>query len=126
MIFHLAIPSRDIKESIEFYKKLGCKVGRKSDDFAILNFNEHQVVLHKVDSIEEDPKMYPRHFGAVLTEWNNFLAAYGLCKIQKLEFFEDWFVRYENKQEEHHTFFLKDPSNNLIEFKWYKNRGAIF
>ncbi len=45
---------------------------------------------------------------------------------QELEFFKEPFIRFEGMQEEHTTFFLKDPSNNLIEFKHYKNERMIY
>lgn len=125
MIFHLAIPSKDIGESIEFYKMLGCEIGRYTDQFAIINFREVQIVCHKVNSIEAEPKMYPRHFGLILKQENQIYKSW-VKHIGKPYVFEPVFKRYVNKPEEHVTFFLKDPSNNLIELKWYKNPDMIF
>jgi extradiol dioxygenase family protein len=69
--------------------------------------------------------MYPRHFGIIVESkaaleqlWNN---------IKDEDYvFEELFGRHIGKREEHWTFFLKDPSNNLVEFKWYKHEEAIF
>jgi extradiol dioxygenase family protein len=51
-------------------------------------------------------------------------------RAQGLEFFTDpeqpGIVRFSGRPEEHLTFFLKDPSNNLIEFKIYNNEEWIF
>jgi len=35
-------------------------------------------------------------------------------------------IRFPNSPLEHHSFFIKDPSNNLLEFKYYKHSLAIF
>lgn len=45
-IFHLAIPTKDVKESVEFYSKLGLETGRVYPGYAILDFYGHQVVCH--------------------------------------------------------------------------------
>lgn len=123
--FHLAIPSKDIQESIEFYRSLGCEIGRLTNQFAIINFQDVQVVCHKVDEIEQAPQMYPRHFGIIIKN-NNHLYREWVKHVGKPYVFEELFHRYKGKPEEHTTFFLKDPSNNLIEFKWYKNQELIF
>jgi extradiol dioxygenase family protein len=35
-------------------------------------------------------------------------------------------VRFPGTPLEHHTFFLEDPSHNLLEFKHYVRESAIF
>ncbi len=35
-------------------------------------------------------------------------------------------TRFANTRLEHQSFFLKDPSNNLLEFKYYTYGSAIF
>jgi extradiol dioxygenase family protein len=35
-------------------------------------------------------------------------------------------VRFPGTRIEHHTFFLQDPSENLLEFKHYTHESAIF
>jgi extradiol dioxygenase family protein len=122
-MFHLAIPSRDLEESIGFYQNLGCSIGRQYHEHAIVDFFGHQLVCHRSMFYEREPKMYPRHFGVVIS----------LEKLQDLwkrwehaKFvFEPYFIRHKGKREEHHTFFLVDPSGNVIEFKWYANKSAI-
>lgn len=130
--FHLAIPSRDIEESVRFYKELGCEVGRVNETSAIFNFFDMQLVVHKCDALHRDftdiTSMYPRHYGLVLDTdgdyrplqmmWDKYKAGPGV--------FKELFTRNEGKFTEHKSFFLKDPSNNLIEVKTYKNYEAIF
>lgn len=127
-IFHLAIPSHDFKLSKSFYgDKLGLQLGRESESFVIINFFNHQVVLHlSPDEIDKAVKMYPRHFGLVIASEEEYLKLLNRAKEHKCEFFKDDFNRWAGKPEEHRSFFLRDPSNNLLEFKWYKNRETIF
>lgn len=125
MRFHLAIPARDLKESEAFYRNLGIHIGRKYDTHIVMDFHDHQVVLHHSQLYDREVAMYPRHYGLVLNSLAELKSLWN--RWQFAEFvFEEYFVRREGEREEHHTFFLKDPSNNLIEFKWYKYRSAIF
>lgn len=128
MIFHLAIPTRYIPEAIEFYEKLGAKLGRSTETWAILNLNGIQLVCHKArpGDIQEIPTIYPRHFGFIIEKYAHFNEAYRAAEKNKLNFFETKFTRFPGQISEHETFFLCDPSNNMIEFKWYKNQGSIF
>jgi len=127
IIFHLAIPCVDIEESEEFYvKKLGAKVGRKSSKWLILHFFGHQLVCHRSpEKVDPSPQMYPRHFGIIFDNSRDFEETLSRAQKMNLSFFQKEFIRYEGKPEEHRTFFLSDPSNNLIEFKWYRNSDMI-
>src|SRR5574338_252233 len=124
-IFHIAIPAKDLKDSMEFYSKFS-SVGRHSDQYSIVNFFNHQVVLHLSDETPEEPKMYPRHFGLVFKSEKDFYSMYGLVLSQGIKPWREMFVRYAETDSEHSSFFLCDPSNNLIEFKFYKNPTARF
>lgn len=125
MIFHLAIPARDIEESVKFYSQLG-QLGRKDTTWAIFNVEGIQLVCHLWPEMPIKPTMYPRHFGFIIDDVAAFDRFYNKCKDNRLPFFEDCFVRFRNEPAEHETFFLKDPSNNVIEFKCYKNKDSIF
>ena len=120
-IFHLAIPCRDLDEAKQFYVDgLGCKLARKYNDRVTLNFFDEQVVCHLApDKIDREPKMYPRHFGITFLNKQEFDAVLDRAKTMNLAFFQEPSVRFEGKVEEHSTFFLMDPSNNLVEFKHY-------
>lgn len=125
MIFHLAIPARDIPEAIAFYSNLGT-LGRHEETWAIFNIKGMQLVCHKAREIPEKATMYPRHFGFIVEFKENFESFYAIAVHLGLEIFEKNFTRFKGQHSEHETFFLKDPSNNVIEFKWYKNKDAIF
>lgn len=129
-LFHLAIPVKDLKSSELFYAKLG-RIARRTPVSLIVDFFGHQLVLHhSPEHCAISRSMYPRHFGLVFKDKTEFANAYQWCKISNLEFFTDidkpGFIRFEGKPEEHQTFFIVDPSNNLIEFKVYVNEEWIF
>ena len=124
-ILHLAIPANNIGESIEFYLKLDAILGRKTTSWAIFNFFNLQLVLHKNKNFDVSPSMYPRHFGVILNE-ERFNYYHDLSNRKNIKFFKKCFERYAGEIAEHKTFFLCDPANNTIEFKWYRQTSSIF
>lgn len=125
MIFHLAIPAIDLEKSKLFYVELGGRVGREYSHSVILEFYYCQLVLHQAAEVIISPEMYPRHFGFIMTDYNMLHELWVRLKGSGF-IFAEYFTRHADKFEEHDTFFLFDPSNNVIEFKWYKHREAIF
>ncbi len=118
--FHLAIPCRDLDEAEAFYGALGCRSGRRYDTHVTLDFFGDQVVCHlSPDAIESEPTMYPRHFGVNFRELESYLEFLAHCRSEGFPFFREPFVRREGQREEHRSFFLLDPSNNVLEFKHY-------
>jgi extradiol dioxygenase family protein len=126
-VFHLAIPARDLDEAYDFYvRKLGCKLARRYDDRITLDFFGDQVVCHRSDKITPRPEMYPRHFGVTFRDRSEYDDLLRLACERKLTFFRQPFTRFEGMVEEHQTFFLVDPSNNLLEFKWYRDAHMMY
>ena len=81
--FHLAIPVKDLAETLAFYEELlECSRGRESNDWVDLNFLGHQLVLHRVETaaavipyanpVDSEHVPVP-HFGVVL-DWEVFEA----------------------------------------------------
>ena len=127
-VFHLAIPCKCLKETRHFYNKLlGCKIAREYEDRVTIDFFGDQIVCHLAsDKIDENPSIYPRHFGITfkdLLEYENLLK---LVRERGVKIFKDEFIRFEGKIEEHKTFFLIDPSNNLLEFKYYFDSRMMY
>ncbi len=127
-IFHLAFPVHDLKKTKKFYQiALGCKIGRESDHSIIFDFSGHQIVAQLTKEVLTPQKgIYPRHFGLVFPTyqaWEKFLKR---AKKKRLKFYQKEKVRYPNSPLEHYTFFLQDPSFNLLEFKFYQSPSAIF
>jgi extradiol dioxygenase family protein len=127
-IFHLAIPTHDLSLAKEFYTKaFGAYIGREYDNYVIFNFFGHQVVTHlNPAKVDTEVTMYPRHYGIILENKEDFDRIYDLCKKSKVPFFEELFERFQNKPGWHFSFFVSDPSNNLIELKYYVNQKDIF
>ena len=127
ILFHLAFPVHDLSAAKKFYSALGCRVGRKSKHSLILNLHGHQIVAQTSDEpIRAQKGIYPRHFGLVfhsLKDWNQLLNR---ARRRKLRFYQLPRVRFPGSPLEHHTFFLEDPSHNLLEFKCYTSPSAIF
>ncbi|MBE0470915.1 MAG: VOC family protein [Methyloprofundus sp.] len=127
-VFHLAIPCKDLDEAYEFYVRgLGCKLARRYDDRITLDFFGDQVVCHlSPERVDQKAEMYPRHAGITFYEKLEFDNLLKLAKNRKLEFFKEPFTRFEGSAEEHITFFLIDPSNNLLEFKYYNDPRMMY
>ena len=126
-MFHLAIPTHNIDQIKLFYQDLGLCIGRESSQFVIINFYGHQVVYHlDPEEVVDKPKMYPRHFGLIVESEPEYEDLLINAREKRMSFFKEDFKRYSKEPAEHRSFFLQDPSNNLIEFKWYKNKEWIF
>ncbi len=129
-VFHLAIPVDDLDQAQAFYvDALGCKLARRYADRITLDFFGDQLVCH----LDEQPQpreaalcLYPRHFGVTFRESRDFDALYTLCVQRKIEFFADVRSRFEGLAEVHRTFVLRDPSDNLVEFKHYADPRMMY
>lgn len=126
--FHLAIPCKDLDETIDFYVfKLGCKLARKYQDRITLDFFGDQVVCHlDPDNIDLEPKLYPRHFGITFKDRVEFDNLLKLVEIRKIKVFNPLFTRFPNTVEEHSSIVLIDPANNLLEFKHYVDPRMMY
>jgi len=126
-IFHLAFPSHNLDQSEKFYIRLGAQCGRRSEHALILNLGGHQIVAQKVKELPPRQRgVYPRHFGLVFQDrfdWEKLLKR---AKNKKLKFYQAAKIRYPNTPLEHRSFFLEDPSHNLLEFKHYSYSSALF
>ena len=126
-VFHLAIPVADLDEAVAFYVGgLGCKLARRYEDRITLDFFGDQLVCHLSERIEADPTLYPRHFGVTFSRRDDFDRLVKLAELRKLAVFHETRTRFEGTAEEHLTFVLRDPSNNLLEFKHYLDPRMMY
>ena len=127
-IFHLAFPVSNIPQTKAFYVDgLGCILGRENPHALILNLYGHQLVAHVTKDILTPQKaIYPRHFGLIFTEEEDWQEIIARAKNKDLKFREKQKNRFPDSLLEHRTFFLEDPFYNLIEFKYYSHPEAIF
>ena len=122
--FHLAIPCDDVNEAMSFYSSIGCKIGRFDEKMCIVDFFGAQVVCHLSADKNKQKGLYPRHFGLILSS-DNWLYVEDLCNKAGVTFVKKSFIRNESKPQCHKTFFISDPSGNMIEFKYYKDSNFI-
>ncbi|MGH9091356.1 MAG: VOC family protein [Acidimicrobiales bacterium] len=129
-VFHLAIPAHDLDEAQHFYVTLlGCRLARRYEDRITLDFFGDQLVCHLTDAAERPPeplRLYPRHFGVTFRAEQDFDALHELAVLRKVPFFRDVATRFEGRAEVHRTFVLRDPSDNLVEFKHYRDPRMMY
>jgi len=127
-MFHLAFPVRDLAQARRFYiDELGFTAGREAPAALIMNMGGHQIVAQLSD---DEPRVqqgiYPRHFGLIFGDRDDWQRLVDRVRRQGVDFYREPMVRYPGEVLEHDTFFLCDPSGNLLEFKYYRHRSAIF
>jgi hypothetical protein len=121
------VPTHDLAEAQAFYVDgLGCKLARHYADRITLDFFGDQLVCHLSDKVDEEPELYPRHFGVTFREKRDFDALLQLAETRKLPFFRPCSTRFGGLVEEHLTFVLRDPSSNLLEFKHYFDHRMMY
>ena len=129
-VFHLAVPARDLDEAQRFYvDMLGCKLARHYADRITIDFFGDQLVCHLFEDLPPTPRplsLYPRHFGVTFRAAADFDALHECAVIRKVPFFREMAVRFEGMVEEHRTFVLVDPSDNLLEFKHYNDPRMMY
>lgn len=128
ILFHLAFPIHDIEAAKRFYVQgLGCTLGRESDQAVTFDLAGHQLVAHLSERPTQDQKgIYPRHFGLIFLSKHAWQTLADRAREKGLNFYQQPRVRFPGTRIEHDTFFLQDPSDNLLEFKHYTHESAIF
>jgi hypothetical protein len=128
VLFHLAFPIHDLEAAKRFYVDgLGCELGRESKSAVTFGLAGHQLVAHLATEPSQEQKgIYPRHFGLVFLDEKEWQALADRAKAKGLTFYQQPRVRFPGTRIEHRTFFLEDPSGNLLEFKHYAYESAIF
>jgi extradiol dioxygenase family protein len=128
-VFHLAIPAYDLDATEDFYvRSLGCKLARRYGDRVTFDFFGDQLVCHLSEPPGGDVvvDLYPRHFGVTFRDAEDFEAVHRLCLQRNIRLFSDMCDRFEGLAEVHRTFVLRDPSDNLIEFKHYTDARMMY
>ena len=132
--FHLAFPVYNIDETIKWYTNtLNCSIGRQSMRWVDFNFFGHQISAHKIEEKKEsletnsvDGHNIPsRHYGIIMNmnDWETLVVD---LQNKKIQFIIEPNTRFKDEKGEQATFFIKDPSNNVLEFKAFKNDKMIF
>ena len=132
--FHIAIPVQNLEKCRTFYKDiLNCEEGRSTEDWVDFNFFGHQLVIHqkedfKVVRISNPVDGYDvpvPHFGVVLS-WEDWHSLAARLKTKNTKFEIAPCIRFQGKVGEQATMFFKDPENNALEFKAFKDIKQLF
>jgi len=131
--FHLAFRVDDLETTRAFYVGLlGCGQGREAANWIDFDFFGHQISAHlgprpaevlmtRVDG-EEVPLC---HFGAVL-DWDDWGRLGERIDAAAASFVVAPHVRFRDEPAEQGTFFVADPSGNVLEFKAFRHKVAMF
>jgi len=116
--FHLSFVVPNLRLAESFYVDfLGCKKGRDTGDWIDIHFFGHQLTLHQeTASMKAQPI---DHFGVILTR-DEWLAIAQKVKNENISFILSPTEKTNDDKSESGKFIIKDPADNLIEFKFYK------
>ena len=132
--FHLAFPVNDLERAKDFYVCiLGCSIGRHSDKWMDFDLYGHQIVAHlapedcvMTEKYEVDGDFVPsRHFGVILM-WNKWEQLSNIIQQRGISFLIEPRIRFKGRPGEQGTFFISDPSGNILEFKTFRNDDEVF
>jgi len=133
--FHLAFPVTDLEAARRFYcEVLGCSTGRESDRWIDFDFFGHQLVAHLVEPADHpsavtnavDGHAVPAsHFGVIL-EWSQHQTFVARLEAADTKFVIKPYLRFEGRKGEQVTLFVRDPSNNYLEFKAFRDIEMLF
>ncbi|MDG1397820.1 MAG: VOC family protein [Polaribacter sp.] len=132
--FHLAIPVKNLEKCRAFYRDvLNCEEGRSTDTWVDFNFFGHQLVIHMKEDFKPERISNPvdghdvpvPHFGVVLT-WDDWHTLADRLKVANINFQIEPCIRFKGKVGEQATMFFKDPEENALEFKAFKDLKQLF
>ena len=132
--FHLAIPVDDLEAARYFYGTvLACPEGRSDELWTDYNFFGHQLVIHyqpKSDLVQQSNPVDGHdvpvpHFGVVLP-WEEWEHLANQLKKAGISFDIEPYIRFKGQVGEQATMFFRDPCNNALEFKAFKDIGLLF
>lgn len=133
--FHLAFPVTDLEAARGFYAGvLGCPTGRESEHWIDFDLCGHQIVAHLVAPDQHpaaaenavDGHAVPAfHFGLIL-DWDAFEPMAQRLRAAGVPFVIEPYLRFEGRLGEQATLFVRDPSGNTLEFKAFRDIGALF
>ena len=128
--FHLAIPVGSIEESKRFYCDfLGCKAGNYEEGkWQDINFWGNELTLHEANealprerhNVDMGDVCVP-HFGVHLGREDFDKLKSRVNDIEKYDYLDKPYTRFDGKAEQQETFFIKDPHGNILELKTLKN-----
>lgn len=132
--FHLAFPVADLTSTERFYVDcLGCKIGRTAERWIDFDLYGHQITAHllpeRAGSAGTNPvdgdQIHVPHFGVILNK-DSWLALVNHLQECQQTFLLAPKIRFAGQVGEQGTFFIRDPSANVLEFKYFEDDALIF
>jgi uncharacterized protein len=132
--FHLALPCKNVADTIAFYKThFDVEVGRSAETWVDFNFYGHQLVFHycggetlpeRFNPVDSHQVPVP-HFGVVLSV-ADFKALADRLTGLNVDFVIKPYVRFKGTVGEQYTLFFKDNNGLSLEFKAFEDERFIF
>ena len=132
--FHVAVAVHDLEAARRFYAGLlGCAEGRSAEQWVDFNLYGHQFVCHAIgqgltpaarNPVDGERVPIP-HFGVVL-DWERWEQLAAHLRTAGAEFVIEPGVRFAGSPGEQATFFIADPSGNVLEFKAMREPQNLF
>ncbi len=133
--FHLAIPVKSINEAKTFYcDVLGCVAGNSEEGkWQDINFWGNELTLHEADTPSHKERHHVDmgavcvpHFGVHLDEDVFMTIKETITNSKDAGFLDDPYRRFIDDPREQETFFVEDPSGNVLEIKTMKNPETLW
>ena len=117
--FHLSfvVPDKELARSF-YIDVIGCSMGRDNEAWFDILFFGHQLTIHQ--ATEKSPAFQINHFGPILAK-NEWLNIVHKCQSKNIEVILSPTIKNKDKEDESGKFIIKDPSGNVLEFKYYSN-----
>ena len=123
--FHLAIPCGDLEVAKKFYNEaLGCRLDNSAQEWADVDFWGNELTLHEADhglqnerhDVDMGQVSVP-HFGIHLSRHVFDVIKERIEAHDEFTYLDEPYLRFKDDEQEQETFFIKDPSGNVIEIK---------
>ena len=121
-LFHLSIPVADLDCAKRFYVEVLCaRLGRTHSQWLDVILWGHQLTLqHRPEETLPLDRQGKRHFGVVLP-WNEWEDEVRRLQALNVQFLAEPAILLAGTAEEQAKFYLRDPSDNVIEVKAYRH-----
>jgi extradiol dioxygenase family protein len=132
--FHVAVAVHDLDAARAFYTGLlNCPEGRSDARWIDFNLFGHQLVCHLVEARSHPParnlvdgeSVPVPHYGVVL-DWKSWQTLAEKLQREHADFLLAPGIRFAGQPGEQGTFFIADPSGNVLEFKSMRHPDNLF
>ena len=132
--FHLANPVTSIEKAKTFYcDLLGCVAGNfEEGKWQDVNFWGNELTLHEANEVSDKERHHVDmgavcvpHFGVHLDE-DVYMNIKEAVSNSEKGFLDDPYRRFIDDPREQETFFVEDPSGNVLEIKTMKNPETLW